>query len=35
MGHTRISTTLQYIERSCVLTEECAEQMGRLMTQGV
>ncbi|PIZ76024.1 hypothetical protein COY05_02840 [Candidatus Peregrinibacteria bacterium CG_4_10_14_0_2_um_filter_38_24] len=28
LGHTRISTTKRYIERSCALTNECAEVMG-------
>lgn len=28
LGHTRISTTKRYIERSCALTDKCAEVMG-------
>lgn len=30
MGHTRIATTIRYIERSCSLTEACAAEMGRI-----
>jgi len=28
LGHTRVATTLRYIERSCVLTKDCAKVMG-------
>ncbi|MFC1811047.1 site-specific integrase, partial [Patescibacteria group bacterium] len=30
LGHTRPTTTLRYIERSCVLTDVCAGVMGEV-----
>lgn len=30
LGHTRVTTTLRYIERSCVLTKDCAEVMAKI-----
>jgi len=29
LGHTRITTTQRYIERSCALTKDCGEVMGK------
>ncbi|MCD6434806.1 MAG: site-specific integrase [Clostridiales bacterium] len=31
LGHTRATTTLRYIERSCVLTDVCAGVMGEVL----
>lgn len=31
LGHTRTSTTKRYIERSCILTDECSETMGNIL----
>lgn len=30
LGHTRISTTKRYIERTCALTRDCGEVMGKM-----
>lgn len=32
MGHTRLSTTLRYVEHTCALTNRGTEEMGKLLT---